>query len=1231
MKPYRDPCRMRTRLCILCATVLCFIMNSVVHTSVDVRSNSITKMVCTSKGVMGLKGNIYESQGTLTPGVGDIAVKASSVVVAYFDSSAGDWYLQGTLVSTEPDPGDVIFSMDDADSDTVFVIDDDGNMWLEDSAVETAPNPWHTDRAVEPDWYVAPWGTDASGHGASEDDPFETIGYAIDAASAGDEIQIMAGTYEIDETIDIDKDVVLLGQYKHDPWDSGDDDNPETIIDGGYGGYSIFTVDPNATVTANCQIIGLTLYRGGNIVGILSDGPGGGINANDQPITVEYCKLRDCSVLGFGEDTELWAGGAIDGSAGLIRNNELYDNDGDIWGGALAHCTGTIEYNKIYDNHAACGGGLSKCSGVIRKNEINDNTANFGGGLGGCDGFIERNDIHHNTAEYTEGGGLYGCGGMIQNNLIYANTAMWGGGGLSYCGNAGYWPCQIRNNTIYGNISNFDFTDDSDPEGVIGEGGGVYDCYGDVMNNIIWANQRRTGASSYVSDQFVASSDPNAVYPIACCIQGYTGDGTDNITGDPDFVSTTEGDEDFLKLSWVSEADHSPCINKGAPYPLTETKTLNGHTVYHAGEDYFGNLRIDEYGRADIGAHEYPGTVASKPALKIFILSGQSNMEGFNSKANWPSGQFTDYVDTNEDVLYCFLGAWIDFSASPVQFHVEDPELGPLPSGWHRHQQRVLNDFGVGPEVAFGQDVADELDTGEKALIVKLAIGGGTLGEDWTSEDMMSARTVSSLDSFLPNEAAGRSQLVDDALGDVLIKQVHSLKEYFTDMGYTVEVAGFVWHQGESDGVFVGSEQDQTASDYGENLEKMVDALRTEFGSQVKAVWVQTQRLQYHEEATDIWNLYLPEMAFHPDLVRAQQLRLAEYRMFDYITASKAVKRYDNSKVPLSGGPSVGFIGDDHPTDSKPYTINVADLTDMNVMLGIGGEQIMDETMLVYMDDLPTKDDEIHYNFEGVIKCGQRFAKAMDWMLTHTPSNEPDGSTANIFNFSEIYYHYGRFKGTVGYEDWAHYQINFSNDVLSPDEWYIEVETLNSTTPPSFYVFDESYNYPHTGQNGLCTVDFSSIPRNLTWYISLYGGSGGSDYSLKTYRVYHTSAGTLYDQNVKWGQWKYYKITVPSGKTQMTVKADLVNNLYPSHYMDADLFLRLNEPARENRVAAGQKADNQAYDTDETLTISVSGGQTWYIGVKGRGEGHPVDIDTVYVPGEKELSGNDFDLRVTFQ
>jgi hypothetical protein len=126
----------------------------------------------------------------------------------------------------------------------------------------------------------------------------------------------------------------------------------------------------------------------------------------------------------------------------------------------------------------------------------------------------------------------------------------------------------LQNNTIYGNAASM-------------YGGGLFAVRGKIRNNILWQNTATT-------DTQVCYSDP----PQYCCIQGWTGGGTGNISSDPLFYDRVH--DDFHLTA------NSPCVDAGCAVAGL-TKDFEGNVRPHNGTSKPRGDGSD----FDIGAYEY--------------------------------------------------------------------------------------------------------------------------------------------------------------------------------------------------------------------------------------------------------------------------------------------------------------------------------------------------------------------------------------------------------------------------------------------------------------------------------------------------------------------------------------------------------------------------------------------------------------------------------------------------
>jgi autotransporter-associated beta strand protein/T5SS/PEP-CTERM-associated repeat protein len=207
-------------------------------------------------------------------------------------------------------------------------------------------------------------------------------------------------------------------------------------------------------------------------------------------------------------------------------------------------------------------------------------------------------------------------------------------------------------------------------------------------------------------------------------------------------------------------------------------------------------------------------TVGAKP-LKVFIMAGQSNMDGQAEKRT------IDFIGEDTDPARAALlgvfkpdgtnlvtrsDVWV---ANPGVYDILQPGFGG------RNNYNVLG-TKIGPEYAFGYYMGEAFD--EQVLLIKYGPGGQSLYQN-----------------FRPPSAGVPAGMTADQVGDqyrVLIGIVHdtlnNLKTHFpaynAAAGY--EIAGFVWFQGYNDQFNAAG-----AQEYGANLVCLINDLRAEFAA----------------------------------------------------------------------------------------------------------------------------------------------------------------------------------------------------------------------------------------------------------------------------------------------------------------------------------------------------------------------------------------------------------------
>jgi len=215
----------------------------------------------------------------------------------------------------------------------------------------------------------------------------------------------------------------------------------------------------------------------------------------------------------------------------------------------------------------------------------------------------------------------------------------------------------------------------------------------------------------------------------------------------------------------------------------------------------------------------------SKP-VKVFVLAGQSNMEGHgfvaaDPKRNGGRGSL-EYLATNAATAERFKhlrnadGDWIVRDDVSIWYL---GRTGGLSAGYGARPDTI------GPELGFGTIVGDAAD--EPVLLVKCAWGGKSLAVDFRPPSA----------GPLPYDLGGKAQAAID--GDPLIvghyyretisltRDVLSrLDELFPALaGRSYELVGFGWHQGWNDRI-----NDRFNAEYEANMAHFIRDVRKELG-----------------------------------------------------------------------------------------------------------------------------------------------------------------------------------------------------------------------------------------------------------------------------------------------------------------------------------------------------------------------------------------------------------------
>jgi len=219
---------------------------------------------------------------------------------------------------------------------------------------------------------------------------------------------------------------------------------------------------------------------------------------------------------------------------------------------------------------------------------------------------------------------------------------------------------------------------------------------------------------------------------------------------------------------------------------------------------------------------------AAAGKVKVFILAGQSNMEGH--------GQVRSLEHLGDHPRYGHLlkklknpdGSWAVRSDVTIYWNAKEKKSGPLTVGWGASEHEI------GPELMFGTIVGDRFD--EPVLLIKTAWGGKSVWCDFRSP---SAGPMSWEEQRILQRNPDRKP------GEFYRRMIREVKDALAHLadivpgyhGQGYELAGFVWVQGwndfcewhlQLDGKRVGM---ALIERYPHNLAAMIRDLRRDLGA----------------------------------------------------------------------------------------------------------------------------------------------------------------------------------------------------------------------------------------------------------------------------------------------------------------------------------------------------------------------------------------------------------------
>lgn len=215
-----------------------------------------------------------------------------------------------------------------------------------------------------------------------------------------------------------------------------------------------------------------------------------------------------------------------------------------------------------------------------------------------------------------------------------------------------------------------------------------------------------------------------------------------------------------------------------------------------------------------------PAANAAEQPLKVFILAGQSNMEG-KAKISLLETQLEDPT-TGEQFAHLRQedGTWVVRDDVVIKF-------------WGRHGGLTVG-YGspncIGPELEFGNTVGDHFD--QPVLLIKTAWGGRSLYRDFRSpsaglpKDEQLQQDLANLQKKNPDATLEDAKALYGTSYREMVQEVHQTLEGLGELfpqfeGKRYELAGFIWFQGWNDKI----NKTYTAA-YTENLVHFINDVR---------------------------------------------------------------------------------------------------------------------------------------------------------------------------------------------------------------------------------------------------------------------------------------------------------------------------------------------------------------------------------------------------------------------
>lgn len=233
--------------------------------------------------------------------------------------------------------------------------------------------------------------------------------------------------------------------------------------------------------------------------------------------------------------------------------------------------------------------------------------------------------------------------------------------------------------------------------------------------------------------------------------------------------------------------------------------------------------------------------IAKQKPLKVFILAGQSNMEGHAHlrvldymKENPQTQDLHKKIKAKNGSYKLIENTWISYlTGEKGRIDSKNREIhGQLTVGYGSQGGRDYSKQGekIGPELGFGITAQEKLK--QPILIIKTAWGGQSLNTDFRSpssgpypETEFNKRkfeTEEKRKAILTKTGARYKQMIEHVKS--VLKDIKRVYPGYRKQGY--ELAGFAWFQGWNDLVDGGTYPNRHKGDYSDYTKCLVNFIR---------------------------------------------------------------------------------------------------------------------------------------------------------------------------------------------------------------------------------------------------------------------------------------------------------------------------------------------------------------------------------------------------------------------